>query len=172
MLGLFYREIAILEKRDGEIAKESTQWLIQEKPGFSDVLQRALKDRRARWNHQKKVRRSRIERQYREVHGNNRCGFVNTADSKRLEKRIREGVYDFACAEGKEELQMRDNHERAMHDLILMAEADKDKFLTLLGERPRLLFQLWEASIDDLQVERRSALEALRARQWLGRHMM
>ena len=172
MLGLFYREIAILEKRDGEIAKESTQWLIQEKPGFSDVLQRALNDRRARWNHQKKVRRSRIERQYREVHGNNRCGFVNTADSKRLEKRIREGVYDFACAEGKEELQMRDNHERAMHDLTLMAEADKDKFLTLLGERPRLLFQLWEASIDDLQVERRSALEALRARQWLGRHGM
>jgi hypothetical protein len=171
-LDLFYREIAILDKHDGEIAKKSTQWLIREKPGFSDVLQRALKDRRARWDHQKKVRRNRIKRQYREIHGNDRCGFVNTADSNRLENRIREGVYDFASAEGKEELQMRDNHERAMHDLILMAEADRDNFLPPPGEKPRLLFELWEAYIDNLQVKRRSALEALRARQWLGRHMM
>ena len=108
----------------------------------------------------------------REIHGSDRCGFVNTVNSNRLEKRIREGVYDFACAEGKEELQMRDNHERAIHDLILMAEADRDKFLTPSGEKPRLRFELWEASIDDLQVERKSALEALRARQWLGKHVM
>lgn len=60
MIELFYREVAVLDKSDRELAKEATGWLDQEKPDFAAVLHRALEDLDAWRDHHKKVRRNRI----------------------------------------------------------------------------------------------------------------
>jgi hypothetical protein len=117
MLELFYREVAVLDKRDREFAKEATEWLNQEKPEFSAVLHRALEDLDARRDHHKKLRRDRIEKQCREIHGQNRCGFIYTAGERMLENRLLRRFHNVRCAEDEEQTQMKKDQEEAMHHL-------------------------------------------------------
>jgi hypothetical protein len=58
-----------------------------------------------------------------------------------------------------------------MHHLRRLDKASKRHLYIPppLVEEPLGLLELWERYIDEKQVERGSALEALRARHWLGR---
>jgi hypothetical protein len=170
MIELFYREVVVLDERDRKVAKEATEWLKQEKPDFPAVLHRALEDLNARQDHHREVRRNRIEKQYREIHGQNRCGFVNTANDTLLENRLLRRFYNVRNAEDKAQMQMKKAHEEAMHDLTRMDLVNKCPPSLPPGEEPLGLFMLWERYIDEEKVEGGSALESLRARHWLGRH--
>jgi hypothetical protein len=170
MLELFYREVAVLDKRDGELAEEATEWLDQKKPDFAAVLHRALEDLDARRDHHKEIRRNRIEKQYREIHGQNRCGFIYTADGRRLENRLLRRFHNVRCAEDEEQAQIKKDQEKAMYDLREMDHVNKRPPSRPRGKEPLGLLMLCKRYINEKQVEGGSALEAVRARHWLGRH--
>jgi hypothetical protein len=172
MLELFYGEIEVLDRRDRKLAKEATEWLDQEKPDFTAVLHRAVADLDSRRDHHRKVRRNRIDKQYREIHGQNRCGFTNTANERMLELRLLRRFHNVRCAEDEEQKQMKKDQEEAMHHLHRIDHISKRPlhFPPPPGEEPLELMVLWERYIDEKGVEGGSALEALRARHWLGRH--
>jgi hypothetical protein len=62
MLEAFFREAAVISKRNDEIAREAIQWFQEGKRSIASVVLRALHDRQALWRYRKEVRRDRVRR--------------------------------------------------------------------------------------------------------------
>lgn len=65
MLASFYREAALLARRNDQLAAEAMQWYKESKPPIAGVLHHALKDNRALWIYTKKLRCDRVKSWHR-----------------------------------------------------------------------------------------------------------
>jgi hypothetical protein len=68
MLDAFYREAAVLSRRDDELATKSMQWLGEDKRSNASIFLRASEDVDALWAYRKEVRRDRMKRWHHHDH--------------------------------------------------------------------------------------------------------
>jgi hypothetical protein len=169
MLETFFRETAILDRFDDEIATESLQWLSREKPSMVKVIVRAREDQELRWLHKKEVRRNRIDRRDNEIH--RQC--TGDIDSD-VEHMILQAAHQLESPKGA---YREDEEEKEIKEYQRVAErklADVDRVDARFppGNEERALSKLWREQMVDVPREMRRGFEALYAVQWLGRQRM
>ena len=74
MLERFYREFAVLNRRDHYIAAEAMRWLNKGDRSMAAILVRTWKDRGTRENHRMALRQERIKDWYRDMHNHEHSG--------------------------------------------------------------------------------------------------
>lgn len=167
MFEMFYREAAILDRHDDEIATAALQWLHREEPSMADIVARACRDKQARREFRIEVRRDRNKRRGYELHcyRNGRIDHVeHMIDTACMLLEQPAG----ACTEDKEEKQMKEFQKAAQSKLSLLEMQLKSR----PGDGERFLSAAWKQKLADVPHSMRGEFEARYAGQWLGRQRM
>jgi len=140
MLGSFYREAAVLDRRENELAIEAVRWFEGSKHLVASVLLRGLENERALWDHRDKVRRARVKGWHHLEgsrpdfeHKNLRQLVCDWEDRSRAEDRIEKQTWErqfnlnrqMECELGLKQLM---SHERDMSDDSWLRDSLFDRY--------------------------------------------
>jgi hypothetical protein len=169
MYEMYFREAAILDRHDDQIATAALQWLHREEPSMVDIIARAFQDVKARFRYRKEVRRNRIIRTEYQLHRpRHRHGRLSYIEELNFESCVGLEHPMGACTEDEEEKQMKEFQKDAQRKLSHM----EMHLRTRPGDGERFLSAAWKKQLTDVPRYMRGEFEARHAMQWLGRQRM
>ena len=125
MFANFYRETAMLRKREDDITKESTQWLNGGETSIAGALALSKRNKEARRSCAKEIRRNRTKKWYLENHG---WEFEDSLFEEEEENKALDAIEEFEmhsnftrCAEDTQSRHEAESHPESQHMFEMMA---------------------------------------------------